>query len=132
MGGYVDKSELAKVPYLDPAALGDRVVNLMAHWDGESWTTWINSRGKLHSIRPANAVRADYVAREPASSDDVYIPFVELIWQRASWPDICPIVSNLCNDIHNLGASLAKVEHFYDARKEIGHRVDQFVATEVE
>jgi hypothetical protein len=55
------------------------------------------------------------------------------MWQRASWPEIAHLISGLCDDIHNLGTSAAKLKHFTLHRKAIGDSaVACFVETELE
>ncbi len=79
-----------------------------------------------------DAAHSDYVAREPARESDLNFPFLEFMWKHASWPDIVPRINGLAEDVHNLAASLAKIDHFFKYREQVGHGVTRFVETEVE
>lgn len=127
------KEDLKKVSYLDTASLDGRVVNLMPLWDGERWHQWVPSPQGLVEIRPVDAVEGDYVGRNAAHQADLLIPFVELMWQRASYPEICPLIQAICEDFHNMGTSVAKLRHFFDSRSRLtAGDATRFVATELE
>jgi len=128
----IARDELRKIPYLNVEAIGPRVVNLMPLWDGTRWHTWLDTPQGLFEMHPVDAYKSDYVARSAASPSDVIIPFVELMWQRASWPETARLVSAISADFHNLGTSIEKIDHFYVTRNEIGMPVADFVATEME
>jgi len=74
----------------------------------------------------------DYVARNPVNDTDVIIPFIEFVWQRASWPEACPFISGIIHDFHNLATLVAKIDHYFNAREQIGKGVTLFVSTELE
>ena len=42
--------------------------------------------GGIMPVSIVDAYEADYVALTPAKDTDIVIPFVEIMWQRASWP----------------------------------------------
>jgi hypothetical protein len=128
----VQSADLAQVPYLDVKDLHGRTVVLMPLWDGSGWHIWIPRPTGLLKMRPRDAAHADYVAVSAAQESDLWIPFVDLMWQRASWPDICPLIRALGDDFHNLATSVAKLRHFYDTRKVLGIRAASFAATEIE
>lgn len=133
MGMDIIFTEFQKVPYLDCSAIGDRTVNLMPLWDGAQWSLWLPTHEKLFEMHPVEAVVSDYVAREPALPSDLWIPFVDLMWQRASWPEICRHITAICDDFHNMATSVAKIRHFFDTRTMLRHgNASSFVATEVE
>ena len=125
--------QLRVVPYLDVDSLGDRVVNLMPLWDGSQWHLWVPTKDALIEMTPLDAVQVDYVATARAQDSDILIPFVEFMWQRASWPEVFTHVRALGEDFHNLGTSVAKLMHFHATRAEIGNpAISRFVATELE
>lgn len=129
----IPTAELKKVIYLDVDAVGDRIVNLVPLWDGDEWHIWIpQPNGTLFKMRPRETSHSDYVAARPACDDDLHLPFLEFMWKRASWPDVAVRVRALSEDIHNLAASMAKIDHAFACRVAIGPGVTKFVATEVE
>ncbi len=128
----IKRDQLAQIPYLDISALGDRRAHLMPLWDGAQWHMWVPRNEKLEHITPLDAMWVDYVARHPANDSDVTIPFIEFAWQRASWPEACPFISGIIHDFHNLATSVAKIDHYFKAREQIGKGVTLFVSTEFE
>lgn len=123
---------LAQVPYLNLKSLHDRQVVLMPLWDGSQWHIWVPTAGGFFKMTPRDAAHTDYVAVNPAKESDLWIPFIDLMWQRASWPDVGPLIRALGDDFHNLATCVAKLKHFYDTRKMLGIRASSFAATEVE
>jgi len=125
--------ELRKIPYLQTDSLGDRIINLMPLWDGERWHQWIAGPEGLNELALVDAVEADYVGRMPANESDLLIPFVEFMWQRASFPEICPLIRGICEDFHNMGTSIAKLRLFFRLRDSLGAvGMARFAATELE
>jgi Protein of unknown function (DUF2934) len=128
----VPLSQLAVVPYLDIANIGGRRVNLMALWDGVRWHMWIPTPAGLINMHPVEAMHVDYVAKAPARPNDLLIPFVELMWQRLSYDDICPLTSAICDTFHKMGTSVAKLRHTFASRATLGHAASDFASLEVE
>jgi hypothetical protein len=123
--------QLRKIPYVDVDNIGDRFVLLMPLWDGTRWRQWVQT--ELGEITIFDAVRANYVAKASAAEGDLWIPFVDFMWQHASWSEIGPLITALCDDIHNFGTCAAKLKHFTQARGTIGDgAVSSFVETELE
>lgn len=128
----VSPEDLAIVPYLDVSVIGGRIVNLMPLWDGAEWHHWFPSPEGLLLLKVGDWVHGDYIAVEPAREDDLLIPFVEFMWQRASWPSVCPYIRAISDDFHNIATSLAKIKHFYFAESLSGIVATSFVETEIE
>lgn len=129
----IPAADLKKITYLNVEAVGDRIINLVPLWDGAGWHLWMpQPDGSLLTMRPSDSSHSDYVAKEPARHDDIHLPFVEFMWKHASWEDVAVRVRALSEDVHNLAASMAKIDHAFECRKTIGHGVGKFVATEVE
>jgi hypothetical protein len=125
--------ELRTVPYLDVEHLQERTVNLMSLWDGQNWHMWVPTPSGLVEGKIVDTVEGDYVAVTAAKPTDLLIPFVELMWQRASWPEICPLINAISDDFHNMGTSIAKLRHFFECRNRLqpgGAR--RFASTELE
>jgi hypothetical protein len=125
--------DLKKVPYLKLDDLRGRTVKLMPFWDGDRWYLWVPVPGGLVEGQIIDTVEGDYVAGSAARPSDVLIPFVELMWQRASWPEICPLISAVSNDFHNMGTSIAKLHHFFNSRNALPSGAPRrFACTELE
>jgi hypothetical protein len=125
-------SILSKISYLDVQAVGDRVVGLLPLWNGRTWTLWIPAADGLLEMHPLDATQAEYVASEAAGETDILLPFLDLLWQRCSWSDVVPSLTRIRDDLYNLGAALAKIDHFFEMRDTIGLGVGRFVCTELE
>jgi hypothetical protein len=83
---------LRKVTYVDADHLEGRIVNLMPLWDGADWHIWLNTLIGMLEGKMVDAVESDYVAKTAAKQSDLFILFVHLMWQRASWREICPLI----------------------------------------
>lgn len=123
---------LSQLPYVDPRAIDGRAVRLFPLWDGQQWHAWIAGDRELSRIRVLDTVEGDYVATQPALATDLYLPFIDFMWQRASWPDTCRLISSISDDFHNLGTSAAKLRCFHDNRISLGSRAVRFAVTELE
>src|SRR5271157_1001988 len=125
--------ELKKVPYLKLDELRGRSVNLMPFWDGDHWHLWVSLPEGLVEGQVIDTIEGNYVAGSPARPSDLLIPFVELMWQRASWPEVCPLISAISNDFHNMGTSIAELHHFFNSRNAIPTGAPRrFARTELE
>ena len=125
--------ELQKVTYLDVRNLDDRTVKLMPLWDGVDWHMWFETPIGLVQGKVVDTAEGDYVAKTAAKDTDLFIPFVHLMWQHASWRDICPLILAISDDFHNMGTSVAKLRHFFDFRSKIpSSGANRFALTELE
>jgi hypothetical protein len=130
----ITNESLKAVSYLRADCLGDgRTINLMPLWDGENWRTWIETPEGLVEGKMLDTIEGDYVAVTAAKQSDLLIPFVHLMWQRASWPEICPLISAISDDFHNMGTSVAKLRYFFDSQGKLPPRAaSRFAYTEIE
>lgn len=125
---------LKVVPYLRTEHLGDgRTVKLMPLWDGQCWHLWIDMPEGLIEGKIMDTVEGGYVGTTAAKQSDLFIPFIHLMWQCASWPEICPLISAISDDFHNMGTSVAKLRHFFDSRSNLPRgATSRFAQTELE
>lgn len=130
----VSAEELAKIAYLDPLSVDDRALTLVPYWDGSSWHLWVEAPpGSLIKMQPVDAVHSKYVAKGAAHSSDIWIGFIEYIWQRANWPEVSKIMNSIEDDFHLLATSAAKLRHFFLSRDQIDKAiVSSFVSSELE
>ncbi|MEQ1953649.1 hypothetical protein [Mesorhizobium sp. CN2-181] len=127
-------TELQKITYLRPEVIGGRTLPLLPLWDGVAWHHWLDARdGRLLEVKIVDAARSNYVAKQAAKETDIWIFFVDLMWQRASWPEIVPCISGICDDFHAMGTSVAKLKHLFLTRDRGPETlVSSFAATELE
>lgn len=128
----VSLEQLRKVSYLDVDSLHGRVVNLMPLWDGSAWHMWVPMGDQVTSLQMGQPVLAEYIAREAASPSDVLIPFVDLMWQYASWNETHHLISSIIHDFHNLATSIEKTSLFFSSQEIIGTSASYYMKTEVE
>jgi hypothetical protein len=133
VGVKIPAEAFATIPYLDAANLGDRTVNLMPLWDGERWRQWFWIGHQFIEVKIVDTIESDYVAKSPAKESDRFIPFVHVMWQQMSWPEILPKILAILADFRNMGISIAKLRFFFDHDPE--HRslaISRFAETETE
>jgi len=131
----IETTELNQIPYLASDVLGDRTLFLMPFWDGTNWHHWFPIEGgKLIKAAIADTVQSHYVAKEAAFETDLWVPFIDFLWQRASWREIFPLILALCEDFHNLATCTAKIRHFFWTLNAISSPslATSFVETELE
>ncbi len=128
----VHRNNLSPVRYLDVSRIGARTVEILPLWDGKQWCIWVPTRDGLRELHPTDAMDAMYVGIDRAAENDLCVPLLHNIWQRATWDPVVRILRAVCDDIDNLGTALAKVDHFFGCRESIGHGVSSFVETEIE
>lgn len=127
----VDIADLKVVEYLELSTLAGRHPVLQPLWTGDKWRLWIPGPEGFIEMNPVQAYQSDYLAKQPAGPNDLCIPFVDLMWQRASWPKICPLIASISADFHNFGSSVEKLTFFYGHRKHV-RGATAFVKTELE
>jgi len=125
--------DLRTVIYLDTRQLGDRTVNLMPLWDGTRWHVWFRTPNGFLEGNVVDVIESDYVGVAAAKPSDLFIPFVHLMWQHASFPETSPLISAICDDFHNMGTSVAKLRHFFGCRHSLPRGgASRFASTELE
>jgi hypothetical protein len=108
-------------------------VNLMPLWDGTDWHMWLDTPVGLIKTKIIDTTEGDYLAKSAAKPSDLFIPFIHIMWQRASWNEICPLIIAISDDFHNMGTSVAKLRHFHENSQRIGNRgAHRFALTELE
>lgn len=125
---------LRAIPYFKVENLTDgRSVRVMPFWDGQNWHLWLDTPAGFIEGKILETVEGDYVGLGAARETDLWIPFIELMWQRASWPEVCPLINAISDDFHNMGTSLAKLRLFFDCQAKLSPgAARRFAATELE
>jgi len=113
---------------------GDRNVNLTSFWDGSAWHLWIpKPDGTLLPMRPLGCGEASYLGREPADPNDIHSRFADFVWRRASWADVAHWQGAMIEDVHQLAASIAKINFFWRMREHAPALVlARFASSEIE
>jgi hypothetical protein len=130
----ISLTELATLSHINVAALNGRTVLLMPVWDGINWNQWApTADGNLIKMQVVDAARTNYLAKQSANEYDLHIPFVDFMWQRASWPEVTRLIDGICDDFNLLATISAKLEHFHEVHKSIDLTLmDSFVKSEIE
>ena len=129
----VSAGALTQLPHLDLSELGDRAAINLPVWDGENWRYWRIQGDSATEGKMAGVIKSNYLARSPHEESDVSIPFVEIMWQRASWPEILRLISGVENCIRKMGTSVAKMKHTYLTRNQLPvGAAPEFATTEFE
>lgn len=133
--GTVNLDELRKLEHINTAALDGRTIRMLPVWDGANWCLWIDAPdGRLIRMKAIDTAHSLYLTKVAAAKDsDLYIPLIELVWQRLSYPDMVGFLSAIEDDFHLLAASAAKLEHFHSTRGAIDEGLtSSFVRSEIE
>jgi hypothetical protein len=125
------RSELAKIPFIDSDNIGNRTLTTLTFFDSGEWHMWFPMPTGLIPMK-GQPVEADYFGRVAEKSADVYLEFLNFMTQRACWADALRSIDGIRDDIHNLGASLAKLELFHRSSRDQGIDIRRFASTEVE
>lgn len=127
-------SELAKLRHLNVTALNGRTINMMPLWEDGSWHLWFQkSDDTLMEIKVVDAAHSTYWAKNTACPEDMWIGLLDLMWQRASYADVAPLISAVTDDFHLLAASAAKLEYFHKYREDIKNTLaGSFIKSELE
>jgi hypothetical protein len=73
-----------------------------------------------------------YFATKPVDPHDTFVPFLDFTGRIIALQRIQKPFSGVCDDLHNLAASLAKLTHLQSASEQIPHGLSRMVASEVE
>ena len=127
----IEKSEFAKIPFIDSENIGGRVLTTLTFFEEGEWQIWLPSPKGLIKIKGCPA-EANYFARIPEKDTDISLYFLNFMTQRACWTEAMPFVYGILNDIHNLGASLGKLDLFHRSFGDKNLDVTRFASTEIE
>jgi len=133
MTEVVDAAALTQIPWFNPKAVDGRTVNLMPNWDGTRWNLYIFNNGKAINMQIVDVVTANYLAAEPQRATDMRIPFAEIMWQRASYPETVHFISGVLDDFVNFSASVSKIAFSHPKTSGVDSSISAlYVKTEIE
>lgn len=127
----IKKSELTKIPFIDSENIRGRVLTTLTFFEKGEWQMWLPLPTGLTRMK-GEPMEADYFAREPEKDTDIYLDFLNFMTQRACWVDAMRFIDGIRNDIHNLGASLGKLDLFHRSYADPRLEVSRFASTEIE
>ena len=128
----VPASALTQIPWFNPRAADGRSINLMPYWDGTKWHVYFFHDGKAIPLQIVDVDASDYLAAAPQRSTDIRIPFAEIMWQRASFPDTTRFIRGILADFANFSASVSKLKFLHSKRTDIPNLIASYVKTELE
>jgi len=113
--------------------LDERLVPLLnALNDQGKWELWVPSKTGLVNIR-SEPIEACYFARQVARNGDGYFSFLDLMYRHAFFPELKPVLRGVVDDLHNLAASLEKVNLLFEQWTRNNASVSRrFISTELE
>lgn len=129
--GQIPVAQLREIPFLDVENLNGRTLSCLSFYDGEKWHCWFPIAARLVKLESI-PVEAVYFGRAAESSSDICLEFLNVLSQRASFPEIAPQTNSILDDVHNLGASFEKLHMLYKASIDDGPRMSRLVTTEIE
>lgn len=131
--GWFPRAELNKIPHLRSEVLRGRSLPTLAFYTPvDGWQLWIDSGGVLERLLGEPA-EADYFGTVPEAEADICLYFVDFIGRRVLAPDTLHLYAALRHDVHNLGASLAKIDYFVEQhRLQASLDLPRFATTELE
>lgn len=105
----------------------------MPLWDGSAWHQWFDLPDGLSELKIVDVSEGDYVGKGAAKASDLFIPFIDFMWQRASWPEITDLITAIADDFHNMGTSVAKLKLVFNSRQNLPPvGTARFASTELE
>lgn len=127
----IELKKLDAIPYIDKDQLQGRFISTMHFYHGGRWELYVDIGDRLLPIdaRPAEAF---YFAKEEEKDTDLYFHFLDFIAQHACFYGMDKPILGLRDDLFNLSASVAKIEHLHATREAIKSGVSRMVATEIE
>ena len=123
--------QLATIPYLDSANLHGRTICSLAFHDAGAWRTWAVAGHQLIEMQ-AWPAEAFYFSKDAADPNDIYLHFLDFMSQRANFPQITLALDGIRDDVFNLSASLAKIEHIQATHLTVGAGATRMVGSEIE
>lgn len=114
-------------------ALGARVLPTLAfHTQQDGWEFWLSHDQRLiHLI--AEPADDDYFAAAAAKPTDLCIRLFDVVGRHMLYPDLAGAFAGLRRCLHNLGASLEKIDYFVaQHHTKAIPTISQFAETELE
>jgi hypothetical protein len=121
------------IPFFDAASWSpDRAISSLHFFVKGEWHCWFPAGNELQRVY-AWPSEASYFGDAPERSTDQSFQFLNLTYQRASFPEMYRASHGIWNDFQNFATSLAKINLFFQSSKKTkGTETTRFVQTEIE
>lgn len=131
MQQHIDIQKLDAIPYIDKNQLEGRFISTMHFCNNGNWELYVDVGERLMPIK-AWPAEAFYFSQAPEKETDLYFHFLDFIAQRACFYGTEKPILGLRDDLFNLSASIAKIQHLHKTKEAVKHGVSRMVATEIE
>ena len=133
MDPKISLEELSKTSFIKCDYIDDRLIPLQSCFnDDHEWETWFPGPNGLMRIK-GSMVEGSYFAKDIAEKGDGFIAFNNFMMKRAYFNNVVGFVHGIMEDIHNLGASIGKINLLHEVWRDDHSRVSRrYVASEVE
>lgn len=107
--------------------------NLPDFTDDEDWLNFVPGPDGDLRFFIGEPIEGVYLGKEPEEPEnDLKITFLELYYQRLSWPDIAGLFPKVIDDLRNLATSLSKLALYQKTLPGSSMGLHRFVQTELE
>ena len=94
---------------------------------------WLQQDTGWLRLQPVDIAVSDYFAKERASEQDIFSPFVDFLYQNCRSGEVLRLLKCITDDMHNLGACFRKLELYHEeGQRGRGTETRYFVITEIE
>ncbi len=107
----IELEQLAAIPFLNHGEAYGRFLCSTMFYDGE-WHAWIDANGRLFKTQMWPSETA-YFGTRAEKPTDICLHFLNLMAQRLNCYPISKQLFALQDDVDNLAASLAKIQHLH-------------------
>jgi len=107
--------------------------NLPEFTNDEEWLNFIPDPNGNLSFYKGEPIEGVYFGKEPYEAEnDLNFLFLELFYQRLTWPDIMGLLPQLLDDLRNLATSLTTLAIYQSSLSDFGFGIQRLVQTELE
>lgn len=101
--------------------------------DDEDWLNFVPDDDGNLKFFIGEPISGVYFGTEPENPEtDINMTFIELYYQRLSFPNIAGLFPSLLDDLRNLSAVLSKMAHYQSSMPTGSFGIQRFIQTELE
>lgn len=120
------------IPFLDFSNTQGKFLRTLTFFVKGQWRVWFYLGDGKYMESTAWPAEGCYFGDSPERASDLYLHFVDFIAQKASYLKASKAFLGLHDDVCNLSASLAKINHIHSTKSVIGHGDQRMIVAEVE
>ncbi|SRR5258706_8834480 len=126
--------ELEKLSFIRYKQFDGRMIPLLSCYnDKNEWELWLPGPDGLVRILGGEPIEALYFAKTCVEKDDGYLEFFNLVVKHLYFSDIVAFTNGIYDDLHNLAASIQKLELLFELWKEDSEQLsNRYISTELE